>query len=113
MRRMHDTGEYAISDLAEVFDVSRPTVYRTLARTRASAGDELLIAAGLIFDARDAIREQCRAKRHDLAPRPAHGASRTAKPGTILPMVLSQRLTQRDGDEPLARSCSHHRCAGM
>ena len=28
--RMHDTGEYTISDLAEVFSVSRPTVYRTL-----------------------------------------------------------------------------------
>ncbi|MGH3165938.1 MAG: recombinase family protein [Trebonia sp.] len=32
LRRMHDTGEYAISDLAEVFSVSRPTVYRTLRR---------------------------------------------------------------------------------
>jgi len=30
--RMHDTGEYPISDLAELFRVSRPTVYRTLAR---------------------------------------------------------------------------------
>lgn len=30
--RMHDTGEYSISDLAELFSVSRPTVYRTLAR---------------------------------------------------------------------------------
>ena len=30
--RMHGTGEYSISDLAEVFSVSRPTVYRTLAR---------------------------------------------------------------------------------
>ncbi|MFC6790729.1 helix-turn-helix domain-containing protein [Methylobacterium komagatae] len=28
---MHGTGEYAISDLAELFSVSRPTVYRTLA----------------------------------------------------------------------------------
>ena len=32
LRRMHDTGDYAISDLAELFAVSRPTVYRTLAR---------------------------------------------------------------------------------
>ena len=32
VRRMHDTGEYAISDLAELFSVSRPTVYRTLQR---------------------------------------------------------------------------------
>ena len=32
LRRMHDTGTYAISDLAELFAVSRPTVYRTLAR---------------------------------------------------------------------------------
>jgi DNA invertase Pin-like site-specific DNA recombinase len=30
--RMHDTGDYSISDLAELFSVSRPTVYRTLAR---------------------------------------------------------------------------------
>ena len=30
--RMHATGEYAISDLAELFSVSRPTVYRTLNR---------------------------------------------------------------------------------
>jgi DNA invertase Pin-like site-specific DNA recombinase len=30
--RMHDTGAYSISDLAELFSVSRPTVYRTLAR---------------------------------------------------------------------------------
>lgn len=28
--RMHATGEYSIPDLAEVFAVSRPTVYRTL-----------------------------------------------------------------------------------
>ena len=30
--RMHATGEYSISDLAEFFSVSRPTVYRTLNR---------------------------------------------------------------------------------
>ncbi len=30
--RMHGTGDYSISDLAEVFSVSRPTVYRTLSR---------------------------------------------------------------------------------
>ena len=32
LRRMYDTGEYSISDLAEVFSISRPTVYRTLGR---------------------------------------------------------------------------------
>ena len=32
--RMHTTGEYSISDLAELFSVSRPTVYRTLKRQR-------------------------------------------------------------------------------
>ena len=31
-RRMYDTGEYSVSGLAEVFSVSRPTVYRTLER---------------------------------------------------------------------------------
>ena len=30
--RMHATGEYSISSLAELFSVSRPTVYRTLIR---------------------------------------------------------------------------------
>ena len=29
---MHATGEYSISDLAELFSVSRPIVYRTLNR---------------------------------------------------------------------------------
>ena len=37
LRRMRDTGDYSISDLAELFTVSRPTVYRTLARV---AGDK-------------------------------------------------------------------------
>lgn len=32
LRRMHDSGEHSISDLAEIFSVSRPTVYRTLRR---------------------------------------------------------------------------------
>lgn len=32
LRRMYDTGDYSISDLSEVFQVSRPTIYRTLAR---------------------------------------------------------------------------------
>ena len=32
LRRMHDSGDYSISDLAELFSVSRPTIYRTLAR---------------------------------------------------------------------------------
>jgi len=31
---MHGTGEYSISDLAEVFSVSRPTIYRTLKRNQ-------------------------------------------------------------------------------
>jgi DNA invertase Pin-like site-specific DNA recombinase len=41
LRRMHHTGEYSISDLAELFSVSRPTVSRTLARKaqRSSASD--------------------------------------------------------------------------
>jgi DNA invertase Pin-like site-specific DNA recombinase len=36
LRRMHGTGRYSISDLAELFSVSRPTVYRTLARISTS-----------------------------------------------------------------------------
>ena len=31
--RMHGTGQYTISDLAELFSISRPTVYRTLVRS--------------------------------------------------------------------------------
>lgn len=38
LRRMHATGEYTISDLGELFSVSRPTVYRTLKRTTAATG---------------------------------------------------------------------------
>jgi DNA invertase Pin-like site-specific DNA recombinase len=30
LRGMHATGDYSITDRAEVFSVSRPTVYRTL-----------------------------------------------------------------------------------
>jgi DNA invertase Pin-like site-specific DNA recombinase len=37
LRRMCDTGNYSISDLADLFSVSRPTVYRTLARQPAAA----------------------------------------------------------------------------
>jgi predicted DNA-binding protein YlxM (UPF0122 family) len=33
LKRMYRTGEYTISDLGELFSVSRPTVYRTLSRT--------------------------------------------------------------------------------
>ena len=41
LRRMYDTGDYSISDLAEVFSISRPTVYRTLGRQppESRAGD--------------------------------------------------------------------------
>jgi DNA invertase Pin-like site-specific DNA recombinase len=37
LRRMHGTGDYSIRDLAEVFSVSRPTVYRTLGRQNHSS----------------------------------------------------------------------------
>ncbi|MBS1302150.1 helix-turn-helix domain-containing protein [Loktanella sp. SALINAS62] len=36
LRRMYDADDYSISDLAELFDVSRPTVYRVLQRTPAA-----------------------------------------------------------------------------
>lgn len=32
--RMHEAGEHSITDLADVFSISRPTVYRTLNRAR-------------------------------------------------------------------------------
>ena len=37
LRRMHDSGDYSISDLAELFSVSRPSVYRTLQRQPGAA----------------------------------------------------------------------------
>lgn len=40
LRRMYDTGDYSISDLAAVFSVSRPTVYRTLVRLAAVPATE-------------------------------------------------------------------------
>ena len=35
LKRMHQTGEYTISDLGELFSVSLPTVYYTISRTNA------------------------------------------------------------------------------
>jgi predicted DNA-binding protein YlxM (UPF0122 family) len=37
LRRVYDTGDYSISDLAELFSISRPTVYCTLGRQAAAA----------------------------------------------------------------------------
>ena len=34
--RMHASGDYSISELAELFSISRPTVYRTLTRQPSS-----------------------------------------------------------------------------
>ena len=34
--RMHDAGQHSITDLADVFLISRPTVYRTLNRARST-----------------------------------------------------------------------------
>jgi DNA invertase Pin-like site-specific DNA recombinase len=31
LRRTHATGDYTITDLAKLFNISRPTVYRALA----------------------------------------------------------------------------------
>jgi DNA invertase Pin-like site-specific DNA recombinase len=35
LRRMHESGSYTVADLAELFSVSRPTVYRCLQRPAA------------------------------------------------------------------------------
>jgi DNA invertase Pin-like site-specific DNA recombinase len=35
VRRMHEAGGYNVTEIAEIFGVSRPTVYRTLDRLRA------------------------------------------------------------------------------
>ena len=33
IRRMHDTGDYNVAEIAALFNISRPTVYRSLDRT--------------------------------------------------------------------------------
>jgi DNA invertase Pin-like site-specific DNA recombinase len=38
LSRMKDSGDYTIVELAELFKVSRPTVYRALQRSRGAAG---------------------------------------------------------------------------
>jgi DNA invertase Pin-like site-specific DNA recombinase len=35
IRRMHDSGDYTVAGIADMFRVSRPTVYRSLERTTA------------------------------------------------------------------------------
>ena len=35
--QLHDAGEHTIADLADLFSVSRPTVYRVLDRVRTQA----------------------------------------------------------------------------
>jgi hypothetical protein len=35
LRRMHATGNYTITDLAELISISRPIVYRTIAAVEA------------------------------------------------------------------------------
>ncbi|MCU1681923.1 MAG: Resolvase domain protein [Amycolatopsis sp.] len=35
VRRMHDSGDYTVVEIAEMFNISRPTVYRTLVRVPA------------------------------------------------------------------------------
>ncbi len=42
LKRMHDSGEYSITDLGELFSVSRPTVYRTINRAAAEKTRESL-----------------------------------------------------------------------
>ncbi len=36
LHKMHKTGDHSISDLAEIFSVSRATVYRTLQRDQSA-----------------------------------------------------------------------------
>lgn len=36
LHRMHATGNYTITDLTDIFSVSRPTIYRTLERVQSS-----------------------------------------------------------------------------
>ncbi len=40
LRRMHDTADYSIADLTELFSVGRTTVYRTLQRDSTSTKAE-------------------------------------------------------------------------
>ena len=40
LRRMYDTGDYSVSDLADVFSVSRPTVYRPFSGNQPPRSDQ-------------------------------------------------------------------------
>ena len=62
IRRMHDSGNYNVAEIAAPFSVSRPTVYRSLERTTAlpplpveagSAHQGLLPAAAMRAPRRD------------------------------------------------------------
>jgi hypothetical protein len=39
IRRMHDSGDYPIAEIAAIFNVSRPTIYRALQRTTPGSAD--------------------------------------------------------------------------
>ena len=52
LKRMHQTGEYTISDLGELFWVLRPTVYRTFSRTNP---EEIRRTVGVLSSDRDPL----------------------------------------------------------
>lgn len=40
VRRMRDSGDYTIGEIAELFNTTRPTIYRSLARTKPDASTD-------------------------------------------------------------------------
>lgn len=44
VRRMHDSGDYTIVEIAELFNTTRPTIYRSLERTNPEATGQQLAA---------------------------------------------------------------------
>lgn len=74
LRLMHDRGEHSISDLAEMFSVSRPTVYRTLARVASPAAPAMPPSAQSVATAIDDSEDQLQAS--SLARSPHNAADR-------------------------------------
>ena len=72
LSRMHATGDYSISDLAEVFSVSRPTIYRTLGDAMIRVFVCIVSVASLAgcFQTDDLLSNEARQARQEIRQEP-------------------------------------------
>jgi hypothetical protein len=85
LARMAGTGEYTIADLAEVFTVSRATVYRTLQRTRPQP--------------RPVTGPPARASEQPQGFRTLHSQRATANSCAVLPRTPTRTTVLTPGDQ--------------